>query len=106
MNDKIQKLDQGWIGFIVGLISPMIIFFMYWLLFHHQISFPMRFLHYLMGGYLLSNVIKMCGLINLLVFYGGLRYKIDRFSRGIIFSVIVYVGLIAYVTYYLEPELI
>jgi len=59
-----------------------------------------------MGGYLLSNVIKICALFNLALFYGGLHYKLDRFNRGVIFSIIVYVGLIAYISYYLEPEYI
>ena len=77
---------------------------MYWLFFHSQLSFPQRFLRYLINGYLLSNVIKMCGLGNLLVFYFGLTYKIDKFSKGIVLSVLLYVGLIAYVTYYLEPR--
>jgi hypothetical protein len=102
----IKKLDKWWIGLLTGLLFPCVMFVLYWLFFHHSISFPQRFIRYLMNGYLLSNVIKICGLGNLLVFYLGLNYKIDKFSRGIIYSVIIYVALIAYVTYYHEPEFI
>lgn len=102
----IKKADKWWIGLIMGLLFPLVMFFLYWLFFHHAISFPTRFVRYLMNGYLLSNVIKICGLGNLLIFYLGLNYKLDKFSKGIIFSVIFYVLLIAYVTYYYEPELI
>lgn len=102
----IKKLDKIWIGFLTGLVFPAFVFMLYWLFFHHQIGFPTRFVRYLMAGYLLSNVIKMCGLGNLVIFYLGLTYKIDRFTKGIIFSVLVYVALIAYVTYYLEPQVI
>ncbi len=102
----IKKLDKTWIGFLTGLIFPAFVFMLYWLFFHHQIGFPKRFIRYLMTGQLLSNVIKMCGLGNLVLFYFGLSYKIDRFTKGIIFSVLVYVALIAYVTYYLEPQLL
>jgi len=42
----IAKADMGWIGFLVGLITPLFIFFFYWLLFHHQITFPKRFIRF------------------------------------------------------------
>lgn len=102
----IKKLDNTWIGLLTGLVFPVFMFVLYWLFFHHAISFPTRFVKYLMNGHLLSNVIKICGLGNLLIFYLGLNYKIDRFSKGIVISVLFYVLLIAYITYYLEPELI
>ena len=104
--NQIKKLDNTWIGLACGILFPMLMFFFYWLFFHHQISFPVRFFRYLMGGNLLSNVIKMCALGNLLLFYFGLSYKIDKFSKGIVFSVLLYVALIAYITYYHEPEYI
>ena len=62
----------------------------------------MRFVHYLLNGQLLSNVIKLCGLGNLILFYFGLNKKIDRFSKGIIASVLVYVALVAYLMYFVE----
>lgn len=102
----IKKLDNIWIGLLIGLLFPCFMFVMYWLFFHHQIDFPRRFIKYLMNGYLLSNVIKMCGLGNLLIFYFGLHNRIDKFSKGIVISVLFYVLLIAYVTYYHEPEFI
>ena len=101
-----EKLDNFWIGLLVGLLFPGLMFASYWLLFHHQMGFPMRFIRYLMGGYLLSKVIKICGLGNLLIFYFSLNRKMDKFSKGIVVSVVFYVALVAYVTYYFEPELI
>lgn len=101
----IERLDNFWKGLLIGVSFPMVIFFLYWLFFHNQLSFPRGILRYLIGGQLLSNVIKICGLGNLLLFYFGLNKKIDNFSKGIILSVVLYVGLVAYVTYYLEPEL-
>ena len=100
-----QKLDNFWMGLIIGLVFPGFFFVLYWLIFQHQLSFPRGFYRYLTGGYLLSNVIKLCGLGNLLLFYWGLTKKMDKFSKGIIVSVICYVGLVAYVSYYMEPEL-
>ena len=105
MNNFWLRLDKFWIGLVVGLLFPVFMFFLYWLFFHHQIAFPVRFVKYLLNGYLLSNVIKICGLGNLLIFYIGLNKKTDKFSKGIIVSVFFYVAMVAYVTYYYEPEL-
>jgi hypothetical protein len=75
-------------------------------LLHSQIDFPRGFIKYLMGGQLLSNVVKLCGLGNLLLFYFGLTKKIDGFTKGIITSVVLYVGLVAYISYFLESDFI
>lgn len=99
------KIDTWWAGLLIGLIFPLIVFFLYWLFLYHQISFPNRFIIYLLNGHLLSNVIKLCGLGNLVLFYFGLNKKHDKFSKGIIISILLYVALVAYVTYYHEPEL-
>ncbi|MBK9284128.1 MAG: hypothetical protein IPM51_07375 [Sphingobacteriaceae bacterium] len=101
-----QKLDSFWKGLAIGVFFPMLIFVLYWLFFHHQLSFPKGFLRYLTGGYLLSSVIKICGIGNLLLFYLGLTKKIDKFTKGIILSVLLYVLLVAYVSYFMEPEFI
>jgi hypothetical protein len=105
MNWK-ERLDNFWIGLLIGILFPGLLFFIYWLYFHNQLSFPGRFIEYLIGGNLLSNVLKLCGLGNLLLFYFGLTKKMDRFSKGIILSVFLYIGLIAYITYYHEKTLI
>jgi hypothetical protein len=101
-----KKYDKFLIGALAGLIVPGIIFTLYWLCFHHQLQFPQRFIHYLKGGYMLANVLKICTLFNLLLFYLGLNRHIDKFCRGVILSVFLYIVLIAYITYYLEPEII
>ncbi|MFN7912374.1 MAG: hypothetical protein ACK5QC_11120 [Bacteroidota bacterium] len=103
MNLK-TKLDNVWIGLLIGIVFPMIIYFFIWMFTKSYISFPTRYTNYLINGQLLSGHIKMCGIANLALFYLGLRYKADRFTRGIIFALLVYVALVAYVTYYLEPS--
>lgn len=104
--DWVHKLDNFWKGLIIGLIFPCIVFFFYWMIFHSQLNFPNGFFRYLMNGQLLSNVIKICGLGNLLLFYFGITKRIDKFSKGIITSVVIYTALVAYVSYFLEPTII
>lgn len=101
----LQKLDKFYVGLLIGIFFPMVVFTGYWLFTEHQISFPRRYIKYLLDGQLLSGVIKICGIGNLALFYFGLTKKIDKFTKGIIVSVIVYVALVAYVTYYLEVDL-
>lgn len=101
-----KKIDNFWIGLLIGILFPTLMFTGYWLFFHHQIGFPKRFVRYLMNGQLLSNVTKICALGNLAVFYFGLQYKIDRFNKGIVVSIVVYILFILYISYYYEPELI
>jgi hypothetical protein len=105
MNWK-ERADNFWIGLACGLLFPGILFLIYWLYFYHQISFPSRFVRFLIQGYMLSGVIKICGLGDLLLFWLGLNYRLDRFCKGVILSVFLYIGLIAYVTYYLEVVVI
>jgi hypothetical protein len=59
---------------------------------------------YLLNGQMMSAVIKMCGLGNLLMFYFGLNKGMDKATRGIIVSVLIYVALVMYVSYYHEEE--
>ncbi len=99
-----KRLNTFWAGLLAGVLFPLVLFFFYWMFFQNQLGFPYRFVMYLRGGDLLSNVIKVCGLGNLLLFYISLNKKYDNFSKGIIVSVLLYVALIAYVTYYLEPR--
>lgn len=101
----LKRIDNFWIGLLIGFFFPVIMFFLYWLFFHSYLNFPRGFYRYLIGGQLLSNVIKICGLGNLLLFYFGLNKKTDKFSKGIIVSLLFYVALVAYVTYYLETIL-
>lgn len=101
----VERLNKFWIGLSIGLLFPLLMFFLYWLFFHNYLSFPRGFYRYLVNGVLLSNVIKICAMGNLLLFYFGLNKKIDNFSKGIIASLLAYVGLVLYVTYYMEPAL-
>ncbi len=93
------RLDSVWKGLLVGIIFPGVLFFFYWMFFHHQLNFPRGFMRYLVRGQMLSDVIKLCGLGNLLIFYFGLNKKIDRFTKGIIISVLLYVAFVGYLTY-------
>jgi hypothetical protein len=100
-----DKFNSFWKGLLIGILFPAFCFFCYWLYRHSQLSFPTRFISYLMGGQLLSSVVKLCMLGNILLFYFGLKKKIDSFTKGIITSSVIYLALVAYISYFLENDL-
>ncbi len=100
-----EKLDSFWKGLAIGILFPMFCFFCYWLFLHSYMSFPMRFVKYLIFGQMLSNTIKICALANLLIFYLMLNKHMNKASKGIIASVLIYVGLVFYVMYFHEHAL-
>ncbi len=101
-----ERLDKFWIGLTIGLLFPCLCFFLYWLFRFSYIDFPIRFVKYLMNGQMLSATIKMCGLGNLIMFYFGLNKKMDNATKGIIVSVLLYVALVVYISYYYEEDFI
>ena len=62
----------------------------------------MKFIKYLMFGQMLSSVIKVCALGNLLIFYLFLNKNMNGAVKGIVTSVLIYVGLVFYIMYYHE----
>jgi hypothetical protein len=102
MMDFLERLDSFWKGLFIGILFPIFLYFLYWLFFHYKIPIWLHIYRLTQFG-MLSNIIKICGLGNLLLFYLGLNKKLDKFSKGIIASVVLYAGLVAYVMYFLEP---
>lgn len=100
-----EKLDGFWKGLGIGIFFPLLCFFCYWLFMHSYMSFPMRFIKYLMFGQMLSSTIKICALGNLLIFYLFLNKRMNRATKGIIVSVLIYVALVFYVMYFHEESL-
>ncbi|MGE0566488.1 MAG: hypothetical protein AB7O73_00950 [Bacteroidia bacterium] len=99
MVDK-YKYDKIWIGLIIGVIFPWIIFGLYYFLLHDRKEIQQDDIHYLLNQELLLNVFKICCGTNLLWFYIGLNKKMTNFTRGIIGSVLVYALIIAYLTFF------
>lgn len=100
-----EKLDSSWKGFLIGMLFPLFCFFCYWLFLYSYISFPVKFIKYLMFGQMLSNAIKLCALGNLLIFYFFLNKNMNKGAKGIIVSVVIYAALVFYIMYFHEHEL-
>ncbi len=101
----IYRLDNFWKGLAIGILFPVLCFSCYWLFRYSYMDFPVRFIKYLMFGQMLSSTIKVCALGNLLIFYFMLNKHMNKATKGIIASVLIYVALVFYVMYFHEHSL-
>lgn len=100
------KIDRFWIGLGIGILSPVFCFMLYWLFVYSYMSFPVRFIDYLLKGNMLSNVIKVCTLGNLVWFYLSMKKNWDAASKGILTSVFLYLIAVLWISYNMEIDLI
>jgi hypothetical protein len=82
-------LDKIVIGIIIGMIVPLIAFFLYFLIRHDNVEFS-RYLGMLHKYGLLFRVLSLCVLFDLPVFYGFIHFKYWRGARGMVVSCFFY----------------
>ena len=99
------NFNSFWTGFIIGILSPVVCFMLYWLFVYSYMSFPGRFITYLITGNMLSNVLKVCTLGNLIWFYLSMKKNGDAASKGILTSVFIYLIMVLWISYALEIDL-
>jgi hypothetical protein len=95
-----QKLNKTWIGLLSGLIAPWTLWGIYWLIFQRDVDIPKDDVHYFINNELMVNVFKICCGIDLVFFYVGMNKKMINYSKGIIFSVMVYAFILGYLTFF------
>ena len=86
---KEKRYDKTAVGFIAGLILPVIIFFAVFLFNDKGISF----LDYIKNMWQLHALVKLgslCVFANILIFMGFIRLKYDRAARGVLGATMLY----------------
>jgi len=86
---KTNKLDNVGIGFLVGFLLPVIIFFMVYLFGKNNISIS----EYINSLWQLNVLIKLgslCVFVNSAVFMGFIKLKFEKTARGILGATIIY----------------
>jgi hypothetical protein len=84
-----NRLDQTGLGFIIGFILPVLIFFIVYLLGNNNVSFG----DYLKGLWHLQALIKLgslCVFLNSAVFMLFIKLKYEKTARGILGATILY----------------
>ncbi|MFL2571656.1 MAG: hypothetical protein ACJ0QL_07265 [Parvicellaceae bacterium] len=106
MKNKLHRLDNVWIGFGTGVLLPIIGFFLiflfanngnpfsiFWYNFTHE-AFPYDFQMNSSNNEMKKNILILCLILNLIVFYlGYFTLKFDQFTKGIVAITLLLVGL-------------
>ena len=106
MRNKLHNIDRLWFGIAIGIICPIICFLIaflfvgngnsfsiFWYNFTHE-AYPYDYNMNSMNNDLKKNILILCLLLNLVVFYlGYFTLKFDKFTKGIVFITLLLVGL-------------
>ncbi len=86
---KRQPFDSPGIGFLLGFLIPLLIFFAVYLFGEKDISFS-NYVNNLWRLQALVKLASLCVFANLLVFMGFIRLKYDQSARGVLGATIIY----------------
>jgi len=86
---KKNRLDNTGIGFLIGFLVPLIVFFVVYIFGNKNISLT----DYTQSLWQLRVLIKLgslCVFVNSIVFMGFIRLKYEKTARGILGATIIY----------------
>ena len=87
------KYDKIWLGMIIGLVVPIIVFFVFSAF--HPGGFNIKELvDFLVENEVYTNVLSLCVFPNLVMFFLLLNRNLYKASRGIMFMVFVYAFIV------------
>ncbi len=90
---KKNRFDNVGIGFLVGFILPVVVFFAVYLISNNDISIA----EYTQGLLKLNVMIKLgslCVFVNSAVFMGFIKLKFEKTARGVLGATIIYAFVI------------
>lgn len=95
------SLDKTWIGGLLGLIFPFIVF-----AFYHQLKYGFmdiyKFINYLNIGKIFPSVLTLCVLANLILFYPFIVKEKYQGARGVILSTLLWGAFILFLKYHTD----
>jgi hypothetical protein len=86
---KSNRLDNVGIGFLIGFLLPVIIFFAVYLIGKYDISIA-EYTNSLMQLNVLVKLGSLCVFVNSAVFMGFIKLKFEKTARGILGATIIY----------------
>lgn len=88
-----SKIDRMEIGLLTGLLLPIVVFFLVYLIGETSVSFS----DYLISMWKLQALVKimsLCVFTNLAAFWLFLKFKFERAARGVLGATILYAFLV------------
>jgi len=97
--DTLKKyLDKSHIGFVAGLVMPIAIFFLLYLIKYNMYDFE-GYLHFAAQKFNTSRILKICIFFNLPLILAGNFIHILLFCRGVIFATLIYLLFMFYLLF-------
>jgi len=90
---KTNRLDNVGIGFLIGFLLPVLVFFVVYLIGKNDISIA----EYTNSLWQLNTLVKLgslCVFMNSAVFMGFIKLKFEKAARGILGATIIYAFVI------------
>jgi hypothetical protein len=85
----IYKWDRFWVGFLPGLIAPLLSPVFFYAIKFHYYTIP-EYLHYLKVPSIISPMLSFGALINGFIFFLLIRINYHNAARGVIGATILY----------------
>ena len=86
---KRKKFDSAGIGFLLGFLVPVLVFFLVYYFGERDVPFN-NYLKNLWHLHALVKLASLCVFANILVFTGFIRLKYDQSARGVLGATIIY----------------
>lgn len=93
--DKVDKVkfrtrfDKLWAGVLAGFLAPMLAFLIYYLVNYTYMSIP-AFIRYVINGNAYTQIMSLCAIANLPLFYIFLELNAIKGTRGIILMTLIF----------------
>jgi len=86
---KRNRFDRFLIGWLIGFISPLVIFLIFYVMKYSEMEF-MAYLRNVWQMKIFMKILSLCAFPNLGFFFLFYRMKYDMAARGVIFATFMY----------------
>lgn len=88
----------------IGLVSPMVALFIYWLFTWRNLSFIPGFFIFLYNNHQIGNHLALACVVNLPIFYILMNKDKYKLSQGVIFGTLLYAFYIFYYKLFVSSD--
>ncbi len=90
-----MKKDSLLTGLISGILSPLLGFYIYYLLFFGYMGFN-NFINHVIKNNLAVSVLSIGVILNLVIFFAFYKIEADRSAKGVIMATFLYSFVVVY----------
>jgi hypothetical protein len=91
--------DKVWVGLVLGIIAPLIVFTFYYLINYNYMKIS-NFINYLRMGDTYTPLVSLCVLANLLPFYLMINKEKYQGTKGVLGATFIWAALIIFLKFF------